>query len=191
MAESGRKMAATVKAFSDDLSGLGLGGDHVFVDFVAQNKIYGFEIAGELAREKLVGFELKKNVSIHYRDRGSARQDRGRGGPVEDLRPDQGRLRAQGHQLRPGQAHGRGRPDHQAEDGPLREAPGDQAPAPGAGLRRAACDPLPDPDVRLVHGPGVRAGEPRATTGRSSSLKQPARAGRSSSTVWTATASTP
>ena len=69
VAESGRKMAATVKALSDDLRGLGLGGDHVFVDFVAQNKIYGFEVAGDLAREKLVGFELKKNVSIHYRDR--------------------------------------------------------------------------------------------------------------------------
>ena len=68
MAESGQKMAATVKVFSDDLNGLGLGGDQVFVDFVAQNKIYGFEVAGDLAREKLVGFELKKNVSIHYRD---------------------------------------------------------------------------------------------------------------------------
>jgi uncharacterized protein YggE len=69
VAESGRKMAATVKAFSDDLRALGLAGDDVFVDFVAQNKIYGFEVAGNLAREKLVGFELKKNVSIHYRDR--------------------------------------------------------------------------------------------------------------------------
>ncbi len=69
VAESGRKMAATVKAFSDDLKALGLGGDDVFVDFIAQSKIYGFEVAGNLAREKLVGFELKKNVSIHYRDR--------------------------------------------------------------------------------------------------------------------------
>jgi uncharacterized protein YggE len=69
VADCGRKVAATVKGFSDDLKDLGLGGDRVFVDFVAQNKIYGFEIAGDLAREKLVGFELKKNVSIHYRDR--------------------------------------------------------------------------------------------------------------------------
>ncbi len=69
VAECGRKVAATVKGFSDDLKDLGVGGDRVFVDFVAQNKIYGFEIAGDLAREKLVGFELKKNVSIHYHDR--------------------------------------------------------------------------------------------------------------------------
>ena len=40
-----------------------------FVDFMAQNKIYGFEVAGDIAREKLVGFELKKNVSIHYKDK--------------------------------------------------------------------------------------------------------------------------
>jgi uncharacterized protein YggE len=69
VADCGRKMAATVQAFSDGLKELGLGADDVFVDFVAQNKIYGFEIAGDVAREKLVGFELKKNVSIHYRDR--------------------------------------------------------------------------------------------------------------------------
>ena len=69
VAESGRKMEATVKGFSDELKGLGIGDGRVFVDFVAQNKIYGFEVSGDLAREKLVGFELKKNVSIHYRER--------------------------------------------------------------------------------------------------------------------------
>jgi hypothetical protein len=41
----------------------------MFVDFVAQNKVYGFEIAEAVAREKLVGFELKKNVSVRYRER--------------------------------------------------------------------------------------------------------------------------
>ena len=40
----------------------------MFVDFVAQNRIYGFEVQGDIAREKPVGFELKKNVSIHYKD---------------------------------------------------------------------------------------------------------------------------
>ena len=40
----------------------------LFVDFVAQNKTYGFELAGDVVREKLVGFELKKNVSIRYAD---------------------------------------------------------------------------------------------------------------------------
>ena len=67
--ECGRAMDATVKAFADALRPLGVGGDDLFVDFVAQNRVYGFEVAGDIAREKLVGFDLKKNVSIHYSDR--------------------------------------------------------------------------------------------------------------------------
>jgi uncharacterized protein YggE len=67
--ECGRKMDATIKEFSDALKPLGVVGDDLFVDFVAQNKIYGFEVTGDIAREKLVGFEVKKNLSIHYRDR--------------------------------------------------------------------------------------------------------------------------
>ena len=43
--------------------------DDLFLDFVTQTKIYGFEVMGDIAKEKLVGFELKKNLSIHYRDR--------------------------------------------------------------------------------------------------------------------------
>lgn len=68
-AECNKKMNATVKELTDALKPLGVGGDALFVDFVAQNKIYGYELAGDVAREKLVGFELKKNVSIRYRDR--------------------------------------------------------------------------------------------------------------------------
>ena len=69
VAECGREMGATIEEFSGELKALGIGEEEIFVDFVAQNKIYGFEVTGDLAREKLVGFELKKNVSIHYRDR--------------------------------------------------------------------------------------------------------------------------
>jgi uncharacterized protein YggE len=38
------------------------------VDFVAQNKVYGFQVQGDSAQEKLVGFELKKNISIRYQE---------------------------------------------------------------------------------------------------------------------------
>jgi uncharacterized protein YggE len=68
VAQCGQKMDATVKQFSDELKTLGIAEDARFVDFIAQNKIYGFEVTGEIAREKLVGFELKKNISIHYKD---------------------------------------------------------------------------------------------------------------------------
>ncbi|HEV7906332.1 MAG TPA: SIMPL domain-containing protein [Pyrinomonadaceae bacterium] len=69
VAECNQKMDATVNAFSDDLKRLGVAPDAIFVDFAAQNKIYAFQLEGNLAKEKLVGFELKKNIAVHYRDR--------------------------------------------------------------------------------------------------------------------------
>jgi hypothetical protein len=69
VADCGQKMDAAIKVFSDELKPLGIGPDDIFVDLVVQNKVYGYEVAGEIAREKLTGFELKKNVAIHYRNR--------------------------------------------------------------------------------------------------------------------------
>jgi len=66
VAECGQKMDAALQTFSEALKGLGFQPSDVFVDFVAQNKIYGFEVASEVAKEKLVGFELKKNVSVRF-----------------------------------------------------------------------------------------------------------------------------
>ena len=67
--ECGRKMDTAIAAFSADLKQLGVGAKDIFVDFVAQNRIYGFEVSNDVAREKLTGFEVKKNVSIHYGDK--------------------------------------------------------------------------------------------------------------------------
>jgi uncharacterized protein YggE len=69
VAECGRKIDVTIKQFTDELKTLAVADDARFVDFIAQNKIYGFEVTGAIAREKLVGFELKKNVSIRYKDK--------------------------------------------------------------------------------------------------------------------------
>jgi uncharacterized protein YggE len=69
VAECNQKMDATVAEFSGELKQLGIGSEDVFVDFAAQNKIYGFQVTGTIAREKLVGFELKKNVAVHYKDK--------------------------------------------------------------------------------------------------------------------------
>jgi uncharacterized protein YggE len=68
LADCSRKMDASLKAFTDDVKALGIAGADVFVDFIAQHKIYGFEVTGNIAKEKLVGFDLKKNVSIRYTD---------------------------------------------------------------------------------------------------------------------------
>jgi uncharacterized protein YggE len=67
--ECNRKMDAAIGEFSGAARQLGVGAESIVVDFTAQNKTYGFELAEPVAREKLVGFELKKNVSVRYRDR--------------------------------------------------------------------------------------------------------------------------
>jgi hypothetical protein len=67
--ECNQKMDATTNQFAGELKQLGIGSEDIFVDFAAQNKIYGFQVAGNVAKEKLVGFELKKNVSVHYKNK--------------------------------------------------------------------------------------------------------------------------
>ena len=63
------KMNATLKTFTDALKALNVNESDIYVDFVAQPKIYGYQISGDIARERIAGFELKKNVSIRYTDR--------------------------------------------------------------------------------------------------------------------------
>lgn len=67
VAECTQKMDATVKDFTERLKTLGITSEALYVDFIAQNKVYDFEITGDIAREKLTGFELKKNVAVHYK----------------------------------------------------------------------------------------------------------------------------
>ncbi|MDB5391361.1 MAG: hypothetical protein JWM11_7007 [Planctomycetaceae bacterium] len=67
--ECGQKMDATVKEFTASLQALKVDSKDLFLDFVTQTKIYGFEVMGNVSREKLVGFELKKNILVHYTDR--------------------------------------------------------------------------------------------------------------------------
>ncbi len=69
VAECNQKMDATVGGFKAGLRGLGITDADTYVDFASQNKIYGYKLAGNVAREELVGFELKKNIAVHYRDR--------------------------------------------------------------------------------------------------------------------------
>ena len=67
--ECNQKMATTVGRFTDELRQMGVIAKDLDVDFVAQNRIYGYEVVADVAKEKLTGFELKKNVSVHYRDK--------------------------------------------------------------------------------------------------------------------------
>jgi uncharacterized protein YggE len=85
--EASEKMNATIKGFQKSLSGMGVKPKDIFVDFVIQNRIYAFHLSTEkirrisgstglpvdvdrtIVREELAGFELKKNISIHFTDK--------------------------------------------------------------------------------------------------------------------------
>lgn len=69
VAECNQKMDATVAGFKAGLKGLGITDADTYVDFATQNKIYGYKLGAGVAREELVGFELKKNIAIHYSHR--------------------------------------------------------------------------------------------------------------------------
>jgi hypothetical protein len=62
-------MDAVIIEFTEALKPLGVGSNDLFVDFAAQNRIYEFRVDKDVAKEELAGFELKKNVAIHYRDK--------------------------------------------------------------------------------------------------------------------------
>jgi uncharacterized protein YggE len=66
--ECNQKTDAVVASFLKALAPLGVRPEDTFVDFAAQNKIYAFNVTGNLAKEELVGFELKKNVAVRFRD---------------------------------------------------------------------------------------------------------------------------
>jgi uncharacterized protein YggE len=60
------KMDAGVKALTDSVLKAGIKQKPNF-DFIAQNKIYGYQLeAKEVLQEKLVGYEIKKTASIAY-----------------------------------------------------------------------------------------------------------------------------
>ena len=65
--EASTKVDSMIKGFREGLTKMGIGASDVFVDYVSQNRIYGYDIVGDTAKEKVVGFEVKKNVLIHYK----------------------------------------------------------------------------------------------------------------------------
>jgi uncharacterized protein YggE len=68
-AESNRKVDAQIAELTTALQGLGVAGGDVFVDFISQNPVYDYNVAGRTARESHTGFQTKKTVAVRYRDR--------------------------------------------------------------------------------------------------------------------------
>ena len=67
--ECNQKLDAQINEFTTQLKTLGIKSEDLVVDFIAQNRIYDYEVAGDLANEKLTGFEVKKNISVPYKER--------------------------------------------------------------------------------------------------------------------------
>jgi uncharacterized protein YggE len=65
--EARDKVNTTISRFTGDLKQLGVDSKELYVDFIAQNRVYGFDVEGDLAREKVSGFEVKKTVAVRYR----------------------------------------------------------------------------------------------------------------------------
>ncbi len=69
ISEANTNMDETLSRFKESLKGLKVSEPDIFVDFVVQNRVYAYAVEGNVVREELAGFELKKNVSIRYKDR--------------------------------------------------------------------------------------------------------------------------
>ncbi len=63
------EMDTAIGNFRKSLQALGIQDADVFVDFVTQNRVYEYRLQENVAREELAGFELKKNISIHFQDK--------------------------------------------------------------------------------------------------------------------------
>jgi uncharacterized protein YggE len=66
--EAASKMSDTLKHFTNALKALHIRDADIAIDFITEPKIYSYDINGNVAKEHLSGFELKKNVSVHYTD---------------------------------------------------------------------------------------------------------------------------
>lgn len=67
--ECSEKLDSRLNNFIAALSAIGIQKENAFVDFVAQNRIYDFDVSKNLAKEKQVGFVIKKNILIYYQDK--------------------------------------------------------------------------------------------------------------------------
>lgn len=66
--ECSKLITTRIDKFKAALNTLGITEDNIFVDMIAQTRIYDFRIAGNTATEDKQGFEYKKNIIIKFTD---------------------------------------------------------------------------------------------------------------------------
>ncbi len=67
--ECNEKINARINAFVQSLQQLGIPKESIYIDWVTQNRVYDYAIDGTKAEQYSPGFELKKNVIIHYTEK--------------------------------------------------------------------------------------------------------------------------
>lgn len=68
VAECSKQLNARLDKFKTGLKALGIADESMFVDLIAQTRIYDYKIVGKTATETVEGFELKKNFIIGFTD---------------------------------------------------------------------------------------------------------------------------
>ena len=66
-----RRIDERIRNFTADLRALGVAQSDMDIDFITQTRVYDFETISSkvLAQERFVGFRVKKNVIVHYREK--------------------------------------------------------------------------------------------------------------------------
>jgi len=66
--ECSKLITARIDKFKAGIKTLGITDENVFVDLIAQTRIYDFNVVGKTATETKQGFEFKKNIIIKFTD---------------------------------------------------------------------------------------------------------------------------
>jgi uncharacterized protein YggE len=66
VSECHKLISARIDKFKTAIKGEGIKDEDIFIDLIAQTRIYDFKIVGKTATETTQGFEIKKNIIIKF-----------------------------------------------------------------------------------------------------------------------------
>jgi len=72
--ESEQNVDRQIDQFVSSLSAFGVQTSDTYVDFITQNPVYEFDAQGKTAKENLLGYQTKKNVSVRFKTDAFLRQ---------------------------------------------------------------------------------------------------------------------
>jgi uncharacterized protein YggE len=67
--ECSQKIGAQIENFTGELKNVGANADDAQVDHTTQTRVYDYQITGNVANEKAVGFMVKKTVFVHFKQK--------------------------------------------------------------------------------------------------------------------------